>query len=203
MTAAQISLLPPEVAAILRRGQRALAAKKGWAFRRQDWEEYLGLHGHDTVALGFVRIAPELDGPTYWRLLSQTWQRVEVPSAQSTLWRTLLSDSRPGHEEMMSSIEQATLGALPESVNIYRGVGHPDYACGFAWTIDRERAAWYAGYAGRACIRARVEGDIGAPSLVRGTIPREAIIAYLEGRGDAEVVALPERVTISSVVRLR
>ena len=44
-------------------------------------------------------------------------------------------------------------------MTVYRGVGHPDYAQGFAWTLDRDKAVWFAGYASREVEVKKVTAD--------------------------------------------
>jgi hypothetical protein len=64
--------LPPElITDLLRFGRGRMGARKGWARHRIDWDGYLSMCGHADVLMGFARIADELAGPEYWRLLGQ------------------------------------------------------------------------------------------------------------------------------------
>lgn len=193
---------PARLLAELRKRSRRKAALKGWARRRGDWRAYLDLHGHAEALLAFVRVADDIeDDALYWELLSDTWTRTEAPSADAALWRALLAGDRPRREAMMTAEERDALAAMPEVLTVYRGAGHPDYADGLAWTLDRGRAAWFAGYAPLALARSWVPGRVrsGEPVLATGTVARGDVIAYLTERQEAEVLVLPSAVQVQSV----
>jgi len=56
-------------------------------------------------------------------------------------------------------------------------------ADGFSWTLDEEKARWFA-----------ARSSMETPLLARGTVSRRDVFAYLSGRGEQEIVCLPENV---------
>jgi hypothetical protein len=84
-------------------------------------------------------------------------------------------------------------------VLVFRGVGHPGFARGLSWTLDRYRAVWFAGYAPLAAARGGIAADTSQPSVVCATVARADVIAYLEGRSEREVIALPEAIAVECV----
>ncbi len=88
----------------------------------------------------------------------------------------------------MTPSEQATLEALPNPVVIYRGACKCEITPrGFAWTLDRERAAFFAGPFRRGTRTPGVSGQVfGARAD-----PKKAI-AYLSGRNESEILFFPQ-----------
>jgi len=81
----------------------------------------------------------------------------------------------------MDAEEQAIFGGLAETVTIYRGYQYNASMRGMSWTVDRDRAIWFARrFARRA-----------APKLATVTVARSKILAYFDGRNESEVVVLP------------
>jgi len=173
----------------------ALSAQKGWALRRDEWENYLRLHGHAEAVNAFMRLPHErIDGVTYWRLMAGfVWWRTEN-FTERWLWRGLLQRHPEHRAAMMSDAEQGKLASLPEQVEVWRGVSDAEYAEGFSWTLSRRQAHWFAK-------RFAFEGT--SPRLLRGSIARTDVIAFLDGRSEQEIVAFPESVEILSESRLR
>lgn len=88
----------------------------------------------------------------------------------------------------MDHDERRVLANQPDTFTIYRGTEAPDgLGAGFSWTLSRERAVWFAR-----------RFDKGEPTLITATVGRARVIAYLAGRGEEEIVVLPEHVTITA-----
>ncbi len=187
--------LPPGASAdLLRRGRRSMAAAKGWALRRGEWEGYLHLHGHADIRYAFLRLPlDQLDGETYWRLMQAVWSMSDNLTERA-LWRALLSRHPEHRAAMMTRVERAKLASLPERVAVWRGVSNAEHAEGFSWTLSRRRAHWFAK-------RWALEGT--SPLLLSGTVAKADVIAYLAKRGEREIVALPESVEVIGKSRLR
>ena len=79
---------------------------------------------------------------------------------------------------------------LPEVVTVFRGSTHKKGKKGFSWTTDREKAVWFA---------KRFNRD-GIGYVVEGTVAKANVIAYFNRRREAEIVTLPEHVTVKQVV---
>jgi hypothetical protein len=118
-----------------------------------------------------------------WRELApMLWMDAEPGGRQRGAWLTLL---RIAHDRVgLLRDEQGE--QLPEGdVEIYRGVsGAPRPGCrsGLSWTLDIERARWFA-------IRfAVVHGN---PRVYSATVDSQAVLAFLTGRHEREVVVDP------------
>ncbi len=95
---------------------------------------------------------------------------------------------------VMDATESKALAALPDEIEVWRGVGCRAAVEGMSWTVDRDRGVWFArrfaAMEGRRAI------------LVRGTVPRNAVLAHLRGRGESEIVADPDDVAVVEVAEL-
>jgi hypothetical protein len=167
----------------LRHSQRVLAARKGWARRREEWESYLDLHGHAERLRAFQRIPlDELQGAQYWRLLGSVWIAVEDFSDR-TCWTELLLRYPDHRAAMMTDAEHEKLSALPGIVEVWRGVGDHEYADGFSWTLDERTARRFA---------QRFTHGL----LLRGEVAWSDIIAQLSDQEEEEIVVLTGAVRI-------
>jgi hypothetical protein len=182
--------------------RRRHAATLGWMRRRKEWDNYLSAQGHESVLSAFVRIVPELDGETYWRLLRDAWERADSFSPRE-LALTLLRIYPEHRHAMMTEAERADLASMPSAFDVYRGVGNRQYLRGFSWTTDQARAKWFARQFLDRPLAAAVRlghgfdpGHQADPVVAHGTVRRTDVIAYLGGRQEQEIVALPEHVSI-------
>lgn len=187
----------------LDRIEREREAAEPELLQRGELERFLDLYWTSNRWIGFARIHHLLTDEQYWQRLRGVWQEVEVPGTDLEWWREMFTAERPGRETMMEDAEHATLAALPEQVEIYRGVGHPRYARGLSWTLARDEAVRFAGRAVEAG-RAALVGEIAEPAVVIATVARADVIGLFDrDGGEREVVALPENVTIKALSRLR
>ena len=68
---------------------------------------------------------------------------------------------------------------------VYRGQ-QPDDPLGFSWTLDKETAVRFANGAGQRC-------PTGGGAIYNMVINRECVLAYITGRGEAEIIVDIER----------
>ena len=68
---------------------------------------------------------------------------------------------------------------------VYRGQ-QPDDPLGFSWTLDKETAVRFANGAGQRC-------PTGGGVIYNMVINRECVLAYITGRGEAEIIVDIER----------
>lgn len=199
-------LTPELIIDLLRFGRRSIGARKGWARRRKDWDGYLSMYGHADVLIGFARIADELAGPEYSRLLGQHVWGSPDQFEPRWLWADLLRRHPNDSEAMMSSAERRALVRLPDDITVYRGAGNEAYIPRFSWTLDRGQAEWFAQrFAGEDSAEAlrrlsRIDPNHESrPVVASGQIAKLDVIAYIDGRAEREIVALPESVRINNV----
>ena len=170
------------------------------AEREEDWTSYIYLHERPYRLDAFNEICWKLEPQVYWELLGDVWVDSENIYQNRDEWRDLLEFSDGCHMEdrmYMSSEEDRKVftlppekgGLLPETV-IHRGYRHEDGLDGFSWTLDKPRAKWFA---------KRFPHQEGVATVATGKVKREHVLAYHTGRGELEIVVLPEHVFDVSV----
>jgi len=82
----------------------------------------------------------------------------------------------------LTDTERIALAAMRDPLPVFRGVRTRNRWKGLSWTLNRERALWFA-----------TRFDNGG-FLVSGLVAKEDIRAYLTDRNEAEVIVYPERV---------
>jgi len=180
----------------------------------RDWLGYLLLFPHQSLRAAFLKVLAELDGEppeVYWSILGHVWSAAEAPGIEEDVdWRALFADPRPKRECLMGVDDKRAYERLPEIVQVHRGAGRPDFARGLSWTLDYQEAAWFAGYARTALRRSRAPHHLAAadaqePCVAHGWVARGDVIALLSGihtSAQAEIIALPESVEITTIERL-
>ena len=103
--------------------------------------------------------------------------------------RQLFAVDRPGKENMMDEEERAFLANQPDQFEIYRGYGKT--VNGWSWTVDREKAIWFA---------QRLDFD--SPTLATGTVQKADVLAYFAGRKESEIIVDPKKVKVKSKTKL-
>jgi hypothetical protein len=84
----------------------------------------------------------------------------------------------------MDQAEQNDLAKLPEPLPIFRGYALPrGTPRGLSWTIDRERAEWFA-------YRFPAERYL----VAEGSVRKKDVLALFYGRDEREIVVFPDKV---------
>ena len=178
------------------------------ALANKDWGHYLALHGHEEVLEAFVTLQDQLEGKEYWELLRDVWIRAEQIQPRD-VWAQLLTQHEGARTAIMTEEERAHLASLPEQITVYRGVGNPEHQQGFSWTLDRQRAEWFAQrfldqpIAAMFRLTSFDPNHKAEPVLVTGVVSRKDVIAYLAQRDEQELVVLPEKVKVESARKLK
>lgn len=165
---------------------KALYAKRelcDQAVAESDWHGYVFLHErpYRFEAMKTLEREGHLDDDqeARWLLARNVWIDSENVWQHYDEWTLLFEDT--GARFMMTEDEEAALAALPETVTIYRGATCDLNEDGLSWTLDHDRALWFA---------QRFHDD-DEKVVIRTTIPREKIIAYFTSRSEDEIIALP------------
>lgn len=148
------------------------------AVLHRKFNEILFLHERPYRLQAFISIAEDLPDSKYWSLLSDIWVDTENQYAHLKEWRNLLASKRPYRHYMMSEEEDNTLRALAKEVTIYRGCQKGINEGGLSWTLDKSKAKFFANRFGKKGI------------ILERKIPKSNIIAFLNGRGESEVIFL-------------
>jgi hypothetical protein len=154
-----------------------------------DWEQYVWLHEKAYRAEVLYEVAHLLEDRDYWRLVAEVWTLSENIWQSEDKWRKLLTATRPHRELLMSEEEQSALADLSSPIRIYRGFCRPERQHGFSWTRDRQQAEVFAGRSHR-----------GVPQVAVGLTSQP--LAYLNDRGEQELIVLPEHVSVIKVESL-
>lgn len=132
------------------------------------------------AARGGLDMFPE----EYWPLVAEVWRDSNNIFQDYDAWRELWTADVPKREFAMSADERGTFAALPESVEVWRGIRCENGMHGMSWTLCRDYGIWFAQRSG-----ARRE----RPMLIRGMVMKADILAAFDGV-EQEIVALPESV---------
>jgi hypothetical protein len=169
-----------------------LSGRKRDALERGNWIDYLTLHGNheglQCLRRLFRQHGDRITDEDYWRLVADAWTGHDVVHPDLPEWRRLFGSPRPGREHLMTDDERARLAGLPDRVTVHRGFGDPAGRLGMAWTLDRERAEWFArDFAGSPRM-----ASLGVRSscawVATVVVPRGRIVACFAGRDESEVI---------------
>ena len=163
------------------------------ALAEGDWSRMVWLHERPYRLDAFLDLPTDLDDDEYWEILARIWTDSENIWQNLPEWVELLDANRSGSP--MSDEEAAALASMPDPISVYRGAAEDVNEDGLSWTVDRERAEWFA---------RRSATDEAAPVLLAGEVAKADVVAYFTGRSESEVVvadwgavAVVERVTLT------
>lgn len=166
----------------------------------QNWHSYVFIHERAYRLWAFMKISDEItDDCAYWDLLGDIWTDTENAYQAYEDWEWMLSSERPCRESMMSEEEQKFLVGLPDEIEIYRGYNaqadeEPHGGLdGFSWTLDRQKAEWFA---------ERFSSHRGQAFVATALVSKEDVIAYFNDRNESEIIVLPEHVKIQDTREL-
>lgn len=118
-----------------------------------------------------------LRGEKWWNILGDVWTDSENIWQNRGTWSTLFKDIDGNAQHMMTLSEKKALQSFPKTVRVYRGAVADLNEDGLSWTRSRDKAEWFAR-------RTSPEN----PLLITGTVPRDKITAYMDRRGEDEVI---------------
>lgn len=160
------------------------------AKQRRQWPTYIGLHERAWRLQALEEIADRLRPRTYWSLLGEVYTDSENLWQNLDLWHDMLHDPRPDRVWLMTQTERRALKTLPQALKVYRGYVYGQQEQGLSWTLRPGIAHWFA-------LRHASEDDQHG-RVLEGEVERSDVLAHFTGRNEAEIVALPERVTINA-----
>lgn len=172
----------PERAALVNERYRFKVKQRDEALAKKDWSTYVFVHERPyRVRALYHAIAKEHD---LHRLVRHTWTDSENiwqnKSAWQHIWR-LLSESK----KVMDANERQVFEWMPDVVTVYRGVRHHSHwPRGLSWTRDKERAVWFAH---------RLSTKKQVPTVLSAEVSKRDILAYINARGEEEVVVMPRK----------
>lgn len=182
--AIEIMLIPGRCALVNKRYQHKVErAEKARA--AGDLEHYIALHERPYRLDALYECQDEFDDPAYWSALHWVWSDSENIHQNWDAWRELW-EAREGSAEALDEEDRAAFDALPDEVEIWRGLdaseGNPE---GMSWSLDRQKAEWFAN-------RWSASKPGHEAALYRAKVAKSDILAVFMGRGESEVVVFPE-----------
>jgi hypothetical protein len=154
------------------------------AVAAEDWHAYVFLHErpYRFDAL-FSVIARRVANESIDELAQSVWTDSENIWQNLDGWREVFEITGHGVDPAVTELPRGEL-------TIYRGaqegVNEED---GFSWTLDRERAEWFA---------RRFKNPEQTPVLVTAKVHRDFVIWHLTGRGEDEIVVDPDNIIFVS-----
>jgi hypothetical protein len=146
-----------------------------------DWHTYVFLHERPYRLDALAKVPTSVEG--YGELVGSVWIDSENIWQGYDQWCELLA----GRPLMMDEDERAAFAELPDVLEVHRGYGHRQL--GLSWTLDCEKAEWFAR-------RAAGLGNAPRARVASGRVRKEQVIAYLTGRGEDEVVVFGDHVEV-------
>lgn len=159
----------------------------GEAIAGRKWNNAVFLYERPYRLNAFNILQDQLEDQEYWQLLGNVWTDSENIWQNRDTWREALTANRPDRHMLMDKEEQAALALLPDALTVYRGFMYDDGEEGMSWTLDQQKAKWFAR-------RFHIDPDCERPRIATGHVSKEKVIAYFTGRNEDEIVALPEDV---------
>lgn len=184
----------PALNAMMNNALRVKTEEVREAKAEKNWHRYVYLHERPHRLPAFTRIMENLRHREYWELLGSIWTDSENIWQNADEWRECLTDTaHHGRSYMMDDDEREALAALPDDFEVWRGYHVPEAVHGFSWTLERERAEWFA---------KRLLRDDREAHLAHGWASKADVIAHFTCRSEAEIVIDPERLSSLSVTVL-
>jgi hypothetical protein len=188
----------------LRQNDAIIRALWDSQLREGDFAGYLGTFQSRQQLKPFQSIAHKLRDVEYWKLLREVWSRFLDDMPDLKTWLRLFESKRPGRDRCMTASERATLAAMPDSIEIWRGCGNESAVRGIAWTTDKRQAVSTADDCS-ASSRFRSMGiSDSAPTIVQATCHKSDVLAYLVDQwGEKPTIIInPKKLTICRTLSL-
>ncbi|MBV8324661.1 MAG: hypothetical protein JO049_28800, partial [Hyphomicrobiales bacterium] len=125
------------------------------------------------------------------RMVGNVWTDSENVFQNIGEWKRVWSHNPALREFCMEEGEREALAALPDGLTVWRGTARQRSIRGLSWTLDRDKAIWFAK---RFPMRRR------APRLVEGFVHKRHVLAYFWERKEKEIVSM--RVDVRGVTVL-
>ena len=143
----------------------------------------MNFHPKCLMLRAFVEVHKKMSDADYWKVLGEIFNYVECNSANTGIWLKLLKSPRPGREHLMDYDERTALAALPGEFTVWRGAS-PEYKVGMSWTLDREKAMWFA------------EHRWTGARVFQTVVKKTNVLAHFLSRDESEIVVDPRELDI-------
>jgi hypothetical protein len=156
-----------------------------------EYDRYIGLHERPYRLMAFESIQRDLKANDYWKMVNFIWVDSENIFQNIATWQIVWRRRVTTRGLVMDDAELEALAKLPDVVTIYRGVQQERTVKGLSWTLDRDKAVWFAR-------RFRDK----RPRLAQTVVTRSHILAHFLGRNEQEIVVLPSLIRSIHIEKL-
>jgi hypothetical protein len=165
--------------------------------------EFISLHSEPEFLAALQKVAktPKLSSNDYWKIVRHAWALSKTPTLYSSMWMKIFQLNVESRQLFMTPREYAWLYERPAVLNVYRGCINPTIP-GISWTTIKCLGRRYPK-------SPRLHGNahdfvaLRTRFLLEGQVEKEKVIAYLNGRGETEVIVPPDSVVITSFSEMR
>lgn len=164
--------------------KKAKLLKKGFIEESENIDSLLFLISKP-YRLQFLSLFKE-DAPddVFSELLAEVWMAVESPNDGSVPLDLLIEWFREADKnKLMSEEELEAFNNLPDKFTVYRGMGDKSSKDGISYTIDKDKAQWFAN---------RPPSKHGY--VLTGTAKKEDVLAFFTRRDESEVLIEPDKI---------
>lgn len=157
------------------------------AIAQEKWDRYVFIHERPYRIEALQRVLWDMrvtDPAEVWPLIGSVWTDSENISEFFDDWLEIWDQDIPNRHLAMDDDERAALAQMADMIDIYRGFGHDVAVRGQSWTVDRDKAIWFAN-------RYQTHGGR-TPMLASAKVRKTDVIAYFAGRNESEIVVNPD-----------
>jgi hypothetical protein len=124
----------------------------------------------------------EVSDAEYWQMLSEVWEDSESIWQEKDAWDGSWNSERPDKSAAMTAEAREELAKLSDPITVYRGcpVGESHDDHGLSWTLNLEKARWFA---------KRFAALRGPCLVLEGQVGKSDVHALLQGRNEQEIVS--------------
>ena len=114
----------------------------------------------------------------YSQFLSFLWQQMEFPNMDENVkpYEFVRYFKKADKNMLMEADELLFYKTLPHEILVYRGFSEGGDVKALSWTLDVEKAKWFAKRFGKK------------PQVYSAKIQKKDVLAYFNGRGESELV---------------
>lgn len=148
---------------------------------QKDWKKWVFSHTRAFRVSALVEMSTKIiDDREYWRLVMDVLTDSENLHQEKQNVRTLLNADRLHREAIMLPSDREYLESLNQEFTIYRGFSHEDSRAGWSWTLDREKAEWFANR------YSLIDGS--RPEITTARVKKTDVIAYNNERNEKTII---------------
>jgi len=146
------------------------------ALGEENWNKYVWIHERPYRIDAFIKVADKMSDRCYWETLAVIWSDTENGWQNLSEWQRLFDSDRPERRYLMDTFDFQAYSNLPDVVTVYRGCQKNQNENDLSWTLDKEKAQFFAKRLGKKGI------------VLEKSVKKNQIVAVLLGRNEQEVI---------------